>query len=108
MGKWKDCSRLACVPALFCIYTAYLYTLATVYRPAIAENQLKGSKNAEMRFPTSLADLNQLASLLKAFKDDHPGYVFVLFCSAYVYKQCFAIPGSVFMVRAAAAVLALL
>ncbi|PAA57127.1 hypothetical protein BOX15_Mlig000762g5 [Macrostomum lignano] len=97
MGKWKDCSRLACVPVLFCIYTAYLYTLATVYRPAIAENQLKGSKNAEMKFPTSLADLNQLASLLKSFKDDHPGYVFALFCSAYVYKQCFAIPGSVFM-----------
>uniref|UniRef100_A0A1I8JLT0 Conserved plasma membrane protein n=1 Tax=Macrostomum lignano TaxID=282301 RepID=A0A1I8JLT0_9PLAT len=104
--KIKD--SLACVPVLFCIYTAYLYTLATVYRPAIAENQLKGSKNAEMKFPTSLADLNQLASLLKSFKDDHPGYVFALFCSAYVYKQCFAIPGSVFMVRAAAAVLALL
>lgn len=29
----------------------------------------------------------------------NPFFVFVLFCCAYLYKQTFAIPGSVFMVR---------
>lgn len=32
------------------------------------------------------------------YKEEHFIYVLVLFCSAYIYKQTFAIPGSVFMV----------
>jgi len=38
-----------------------------------------------------------MASLLLEFKINHSQYVFILFFSAYLYKQTFAIPGSVFM-----------
>ena len=51
-----------------------------------------------LKFPSSLEGLKATASLLTEFQIHHPHYVFVLFCSAYLYKQTFAIPGSVFMV----------
>jgi hypothetical protein len=52
----------------------------------------------DLKFPTSLDDINSVASLLMVYKEEHFLYVLVLFCSAYIYKQTFAIPGSVFMV----------
>ena len=52
----------------------------------------------ELHFPSDLEDLKSLASLLKQYRQDNFGYVILLFCSAYLYKQTFAIPGSVFMV----------
>lgn len=52
----------------------------------------------ELHFPSDLEDLKSLASLLKQYRRDNFGYVVLLFCSAYLYKQTFAIPGSVFMV----------
>lgn len=53
----------------------------------------------ELKFPTSLEDIKSVSDLLMMYKDEHFLYVLVLFCSAYIYKQTFAIPGSVFMVR---------
>jgi len=35
---------------------------------------------------------------LKQYRRENFGYVVLMFCSAYLYKQTFAIPGSVFMV----------
>ena len=52
----------------------------------------------ELHFPSDLEDLKSLASLLKQYRRENFGYVVLLFCSAYLYKQTFAIPGSVFMV----------
>jgi len=52
----------------------------------------------DLHFPSDLEDLKSLASLLKQYRRDNFGYVVLLFCSAYLYKQTFAIPGSVFMV----------
>ena len=40
-----------------------------------------------------------MATLLTDFQVHHPHYVFLLFVSAYLYKQTFAIPGSVFLVN---------
>ena len=51
-----------------------------------------------LHFPSDLEELKSLASLLKQYRKDNSGYVVFLFCSAYLYKQTFAIPGSVFMV----------
>jgi len=36
--------------------------------------------------------------ILKKYKEDHFYSVMVVFCAAYLYKQTFSIPGSVFMV----------
>ncbi len=53
---------------------------------------------SRLKFPSDLDELRELAELLKFYKTEHTGYVFILFCSAYLYKQSFAIPGSSFLV----------
>jgi hypothetical protein len=53
---------------------------------------------SEFQFPQNLNELKNLAKLLRNYQQQKPFYVFALFCSAYLYKQTFAIPGSVFMV----------
>jgi len=44
---------------------------------------------------------------ISIFKDSHRGYVIILFVSAYLFKQTFAIPGSVFLNALAGAVFGL-
>src|SRR6218665_1912100 len=51
-----------------------------------------------LKFPSNLIELNELAALLLHYTHDHLSYVILLFCSAYIYKQTFAIPGSIFLV----------
>ncbi|RMX52849.1 hypothetical protein pdam_00011314 [Pocillopora damicornis] len=63
---------------------------------ALADYRI-GDVGYELHFPSDLEDLKSLASLLKQYRQDNFGYVILLFCSAYLYKQTFAIPGSVFM-----------
>ncbi|KAE8580379.1 hypothetical protein XENTR_v10024405 [Xenopus tropicalis] len=48
-------------------------------------------------FPSDLEELRELADFLQHYKREHQTYVMVLFCSAYLYKQSFAIPGSSFL-----------
>ncbi|KAM9484596.1 transmembrane protein 41A-A isoform 1-T1 [Salvelinus alpinus] len=50
-----------------------------------------------LKFPSDLVELRELAELLQFYKTEHTGYVLLLFCSAYLYKQSFAIPGSSFL-----------
>ncbi|KAM8860072.1 transmembrane protein 41A-like isoform 2-T2 [Spinachia spinachia] len=50
-----------------------------------------------LKFPSDLDELRELAERLKSYKRQHHGYVLLLFCSAYLYKQSFAIPGSSFL-----------
>ncbi|XP_068185732.1 transmembrane protein 41A-A [Antennarius striatus] len=50
-----------------------------------------------LKFPSDLEELRELAELLQFYKREHTGYVLLLFCSAYLYKQSFAIPGSSFL-----------
>ncbi|XP_028393438.1 transmembrane protein 41A-A-like [Dendronephthya gigantea] len=54
-------------------------------------------KCSELQFPQNLDELKNLAKLLRDYQQQKPFYVLLLFCSAYLYKQTFAIPGSVFM-----------
>ncbi|XP_034418295.1 transmembrane protein 41A-A [Cyclopterus lumpus] len=50
-----------------------------------------------LKFPSDLEELRELSELLQFYKTEHTGYVLLLFCSAYLYKQSFAIPGSSFL-----------
>lgn len=50
-----------------------------------------------MRFPRNLDEARSIADLLNEYKSNHFFYVLVLFCSAYIYKQLFCVPGSVFL-----------
>ncbi|TSR51425.1 Transmembrane protein 41A-A [Bagarius yarrelli] len=51
-----------------------------------------GSKT--LKFPSDLQELKQTAGLLRFYNMEHSGFVLLLFSSAYLYKQAFAIPGS--------------
>uniref|UniRef100_A0A668ASS2 Transmembrane protein 41ab n=1 Tax=Myripristis murdjan TaxID=586833 RepID=A0A668ASS2_9TELE len=59
---------------------------------------------SRLKFPSDLDELRELAEMLKFYKREHHGYVLLLFCSAYLYKQSFAIPGSSFLNMLAGAI----
>ena len=59
---------------------------------------LISSSDESLRFPSNLQELKSLADLLKQYKTTNKYYVVILFSSAYLFKQTFAIPGSVFLV----------
>ncbi|XP_060568634.1 transmembrane protein 41A-A-like [Ruditapes philippinarum] len=83
------------VPLAFLISGIWLYVLS------INLPEHTGSDRSALKFPRNFDDLTALASLLKDYKSDNMQYVMLLFCSAYLFKQTFAIPGSFFMVRGA-------
>ncbi|XP_056441465.1 transmembrane protein 41A-B-like [Gadus chalcogrammus] len=82
--------------------TCYLYLLST-HLPAVSpipsDNTDEDSevKEYRLKFPSDLDELRELAETLKFYKREHHNYVLLLFCSAYLYKQSFAIPGSSFL-----------
>ncbi|XP_034465292.1 transmembrane protein 41A-B-like isoform X2 [Hippoglossus hippoglossus] len=66
--------------------------------------QDQGVRENRLKFPSDLDELRELADMLKFYKREHHGYVLLLFCSAYLYKQSFAIPGSSFLNMLAGAI----
>lgn len=90
----------------------YLYLLSQYLPPAprrrpppppaeaehVEAEELQPEEEANrLKFPSDLEELRELAELLQFYKTEHTGYVLLLFCSAYLYKQSFAIPGSSFL-----------
>ncbi|KAL7865190.1 hypothetical protein SRHO_G00104370 [Serrasalmus rhombeus] len=61
-------------------------------------DSLSGAGANRLKFPSDLEELRELATLLRLYQAEHSGYVLLLFCSAYIYKQAFAIPGSSLLV----------
>ncbi|KAI4884458.1 hypothetical protein NFI96_003683 [Prochilodus magdalenae] len=57
-----------------------------------------GAGANRLKFPSDLDELREQAALLRLYQAEHSGYVLLLFCSAYIYKQAFAIPGSSLLV----------
>lgn len=84
------------IPVLFACASVYLYFLAANL-PGQQDSEGGGEFSRALKFPSNLAELNDLASLLLHYTDGHLAYVILLFCSAYIYKQTFAIPGSIFL-----------
>lgn len=56
------------------------------------------STNETLNFPTNIEELKSISSLLKASYSKNARFILLLYSSAYLYKQSFAIPGSVFLV----------
>lgn len=73
--------------SIFIVFSGWLYFLSTLF--ITEENQL--------HFPHDLEDLKEITGILQHLKQENFALVMMLFCSAYIYKQTFAIPGSVFM-----------
>jgi len=82
------------VPAAFLSFSSLLYWLSS-HLPAL-ENHAE-FENTTVSFPSNLDELRSLASLLSAYRTTHFMYVLSLFSVAYIFKQTFAIPGSVFL-----------
>ncbi|XP_060786436.1 transmembrane protein 41A-A isoform X2 [Neoarius graeffei] len=86
------------------ISTLYLYCLSSYLPPVpslIQQNRVEAEEEPggereviRLKFPSDLQELKQMAGLLKFYKREHSGFVLLLFSSAYLYKQAFAIPGS--------------
>nr|XP_023670537.1 transmembrane protein 41A-B-like [Paramormyrops kingsleyae] len=88
--------------------TVYLYLLSSFLPPGPRQpvrrdetGGITGDTDSDMevkeyrlKFPSDLDDLRELADTLQFYKQEHITYVMLLFCSAYLYKQSFAIPGS--------------
>ena len=55
-------------------------------------------RRSELAFPSDFDELQAVVGQLKKLKEEHFYHVLLLFSLAYLYKQTFAIPGSVFMV----------
>ncbi|XP_055764481.1 transmembrane protein 41A-B-like [Salvelinus fontinalis] len=91
--------------------TLYLYLLSSFLPPGpqhlhrrheLNNESAEGDGDVEvveyrLKFPSDLDELRELAEMLQFYKTEHTGYVVLLFCSAYLYKQSFAIPGSSFL-----------
>ena len=80
--------KLLLVPLAVCLHLALLY-LVLLLAPAAGADQL--------RFPGSLEELRAVAALLSRYSQHNRGYVVLLFSLAYLFKQTFAVPGSVFL-----------
>ncbi|NP_001187744.1 transmembrane protein 41A-A [Ictalurus punctatus] len=86
------------------ISTLYLYCLASYLPPVprlTKQNRVEGEGDPGgereiigLKFPSDLQELKQMARLLRFYKLQHGGFILLLFSSAYLYKQAFAIPGS--------------
>ncbi|XP_064466247.1 transmembrane protein 41A-A-like [Ornithodoros turicata] len=80
------------LPIFLALATGWLY-LVTLLAPSTGG----GPNSMSLKFPSSYEELKGLAELLSTYNNKHALYVLVLFTSAYLYKQTFAIPGSVFL-----------
>ncbi|KAF7496458.1 Transmembrane protein 41A [Sarcoptes scabiei] len=119
-------SRIALLIVIFFLSTSWLWFLVYVVRPTTSteSNNLKNFEtnssdyskshvneidtdktNPEsdhddgdaITFPTNIKQLKNLAKILSSYYETNRNYVLVLFSCAYLYKQTFAIPGSVFL-----------
>ena len=91
---------------LILISLAWLYLLATEVPRLIPGLETYDELS---KFPSNLEDLKALTKVLTTLINDQVGfqYVLVLFTSAYLFKQTFAIPGSVFLNLLAGAIFGL-
>lgn len=101
---------LAGLAAIVAAASVYLYLLSThlppglEHLPSASEEEDQPVQEYRLKFPSDLDELRELAEMLKFYKREHHDYVLLLFCSAYLYKQSFAIPGSSFLNMLAGAI----
>jgi len=78
---------------LLLVPTAAVSALVILY--LLVLNAPHGGGN--LKFPGSLEDIRILATVLNTYSTSNPEYVLALFSTAYLFKQTFAVPGSVFL-----------
>jgi len=78
---------------LLLVPLAALSSLALLYTLVLQAPHEGG----QLSFPSSLENIRTLSTVLNTYSSSHPQYVLLLFSSAYLFKQTFAVPGSVFL-----------
>ncbi|XP_008703449.1 transmembrane protein 41A isoform X2 [Ursus americanus] len=78
-----------------CTFALYLLSTRLPRGRTLGSGEETGGRS--LWFPSDLAELRELSEVLREYRKEHQAYVFLLFCSAYLYKQGFAIPGSSFL-----------
>ncbi|BFZ15604.1 hypothetical protein BsWGS_18644 [Bradybaena similaris] len=79
------------VPVIFVAATLGLYLMSLGFDSIASEHSF------QLKFPTSIEDISEMSKFLLHLKSSHLSHLLMLFCAGYVYKQTFAIPGSVFL-----------
>uniref|UniRef100_A0A3Q3KNA6 VTT domain-containing protein n=1 Tax=Monopterus albus TaxID=43700 RepID=A0A3Q3KNA6_MONAL len=99
---------VAGLPAIVAAASVCLYLLSTHLPPGPkhldSDGEDVGVQEYRLKFPSDLDELQELAEMLKFYKREHYSYVLLLFCSTYLYKQSFALPGSSFLNMLAGAI----
>lgn len=88
--------RLGAIALIFSSALAVLYLLANL-TAQVATSEYATDQQVFHKFPSSIEELQNYASILTTMKNNHTSLVLLLFGSAYLFKQTFAIPGSVFL-----------
>lgn len=76
---------------------ACVWITATACLFLLAKQLQSASTKSEIYFPHNMESLKLLTDTLHVMKQENWFLLLSLFCCAYLYKQAFAIPGSVFM-----------
>ncbi|CAG5135023.1 unnamed protein product, partial [Candidula unifasciata] len=79
------------VPVIFVAATVGLYLISLGFHHHASDSSF------QLKFPTSIEDISEMSDFLSHLKNSHLGHLLMLFCAGYIYKQTFAIPGSVFL-----------
>ena len=96
-GEGADMRPLLGLLLVFAGCTFALYLLSTRLPRGETLGSAEGAGDRSLWFPSDVAELRELSEVLREYRKEHQAYVFLLFCSAYLYKQGFAIPGSSFL-----------
>ena len=76
--------KLLAIVAIFALYTFWIYYLSYQFN------------NPGIYFPRDINQLKAVTATVRDCQKENYKLVLLLFCSAYIYKQMFAIPGSFF------------
>lgn len=98
--------RLGAIVLAFSSALTVLYLLAN-WTAQVATSDDATDHKVFHKFPSSLEELQTCASILTSMQKNHAYLVSLLFSSAYLFKQTFAIPGSVFLNLLAGAIFGL-
>ncbi|XP_053207511.1 transmembrane protein 41A-like [Panonychus citri] len=90
--------KLVTLICIFSLSILWLYFLS-INVPALnqRETDQHEMQSNHLKFPSNLEELQKVSQILEEYFQDNKSYVLLLFSSAYLFKQTFAIPGSVFM-----------
>lgn len=88
-------ASLILVPIIFSAATLWLYGLTHWGVKVVLSDAKFGD---QLYFPSNLEELQKLSNILSEIYRENVIVVVIIFASAYLYKQTFAIPGSALLV----------